>query len=85
MTEIRKELEEFSVRQEFVLQENDIKQHWSRCTQDYLNSKLQKSAHKLQNAVCSNDCGAVIKYSVDVANYCMMLADNAKTKLKSQR
>jgi len=74
---MRPEVIDFSQRMEFVLQENDDKSHWSEATQNYLQAKLEASQAKLHNAVCDNKHGEVVKQAVHVANYAMMLADNA--------
>lgn len=77
---LRPEVADFAQRMEFVLQENDDKSHWSGETQNILNYNLEQARQKLHDAVCGNDHGLVIKYAVHVANYSMMLADNAANK-----
>ncbi len=74
---MRTEVEQMAQRMEFALQENDSRDPWQECSQNYLDHMLRKCEEKLQYAVCGNDHGAVIKHATNVANYAMMLADNA--------
>ena len=82
---MRKQLEQFATRMEFTLQENDNKPHWTGCTQNYLHHALTRKNAKLLDAVCSNNHGQVIRHAVDVANYAMMLTDNAINKMERQQ
>jgi len=82
---MRKELAQFATRMEFTLQENDNKPHWSGSTQNYLHHALNRKNEKLQGAVCDNNHGQVIRHAVDLANYAMMLADNAINKMERKQ
>lgn len=74
---MREVLQTFANRIEFKLQENDDKPHWNDLTFNLLHHMLNTSNNKLQLAVCSNDPAGVIKHSVNVAAYSMMLCDKA--------
>lgn len=79
---LRPELASFAIRMEHVLQENDDKLHWRNMTQDILAHELNRNLNKLRDAVAGNVHGQTIKRAINVANYAMMLADNAVRKME---
>lgn len=88
MLEPREEVKWFAEQMEAKLKENDHKTGWTNCVDGYLLSNLQAKAEKLKIALgyycshCSTHHGSkgveeIIKQSVNIANYAMMIADNA--------
>lgn len=82
---MRTELEQFALRMEHKLQENDNKPHWSGLTMNLLMHELTKKHARLLDAVCDNNHGQIIRHSADLANYAMMLADNAHNKMQRRQ
>ena len=58
---------------EFRLKENDWKSHWSTATNQYLNMKIEEKSRLVRETKGLE----MIRHAVDLANYCMMKADNA--------
>ena len=81
---MRDELKEFTTNMEFVLARNDDKEHWNNLTLDHIKALIYKINIKLSNAVGRNDLVLIQNTSLDLANYCMMMYDNA-SKLKQDR
>lgn len=80
-TDLRQEVKWFAEHMESAMKENDHKGGWSNCSFDWLIDRLFKKTNILWQAVEQSDYDRIIKVSAHVANYAMMMADNAK-KLK---
>jgi hypothetical protein len=81
---IRKQLKWFITLMEAKLQKNDHKRSWSNLSVKELKGALEREYVELED-VCDNfDSAGIIEECVDVANYCMMIADNIFTKQKSR-
>lgn len=78
---IRREVVSFSYQMEKELKENDYKGHWRGCSFEYLLSKLDEEVAELKEAMANSDHEHVLSEAADVANICMMIADN-KSKEK---
>lgn len=61
------------------LDQNDHKTHWSNATQSYLLGRLADEVGELRRAVLveTPDPDRVLAEAADVANFAMMIADNA--------
>ncbi len=79
---LRPQLRWFAGRCEAKLRENDRKPHWSGCDHTYLHQCLLNAAHALRSPV---DALATLHAACNVANYAMMLADNATGNGKAPR
>ena len=76
---IRKEVQKFSEDMEHKLVKNDHKSGWGNCTSSYLLLRLKEEVKELETAVRNNkSTGDVITEAADVANFAMMIADNAR-------
>ncbi len=83
MKNIRPELKSIVKRQEARLREKNTDPSkaddaWKDMPIINLVSRLRHQAQQLHNAVRSQDRELVMKKAADVANYCMMVHDNAK-------
>jgi len=86
----REEVEWFAAEMEKKLTENDHKGHWSNCTYGYLLDRLPQELAELETAVYNlhqargkfgsvdPEVAALIAEAADVANFAMMIADNAR-------
>lgn len=75
---MRPEVAWFAERMEKVLAENDHKGGWSNCGIPYLWAHLISEKDELREAIKKRneiDPEEIIKECIDVANYCMMIAD----------
>jgi len=70
---IRKEVMWFARRMELKLRENDHKDHWTGCDFEYLFRRLMEESTELHAAFLDDQ----IDEAADVANFAMMIADNA--------
>ncbi len=59
------------------LGENSHKTHWSRSTDAYLMRRLVQETKELRNALKKGDAKEIGREAADVANFAMMIADNA--------
>ena len=78
---IRKEIKWFAEKMEKVLRENDDKAEWEKSSVKYLSYQLGENFHELQAdmlGVIYSSPLHLVKCCVDIANYCMMIADNEK-------
>ena len=71
---IRKEVMWFARRMELKLRENDHKDHWTGCDFEYLFRRLMEESTELHAAFLDDQ----IDEAADVANFAMMIADNAR-------
>lgn len=75
--ELRQEVRDFAEAMEMALQENAWKGHWRHCTGTYLFNRLRGEVNELARA---KDAAERLKEAADVANFAMMIADNAKRR-----
>lgn len=58
---------------------NNDKDHWAMFSQKYLLKRLSEELKELRDAVRRNDHRSTQEEAADVANFAMMLSDNAQT------
>lgn len=90
---VREEVLRLAEQMELKLRKNDHKGHWSNCTNTYLTRRLSEEGTELRNALKLlldarrypadtaqlEHCRAlVVRECADVANFAMMIADNAR-------
>ena len=82
MTELREPLRRFASWMEDVLRDNDHKGWWGSCSRDYLTRGLKAEVGELERADARTPTEIVdfIRECCDVANFAMMLADNARAE-----
>ena len=79
MTDIRKEVIGFAEQMELKLRRDDGKKGgWDDLSIQFLFSRIQDEVKELEEEINNNifDNDAVVKECADVANFCMMLAQN---------
>jgi len=74
-TEVREPVKWFAEQMEQQLKANDHKGGWEGCTFYYLEKRLNEEVKELVDATKFED---VIREVTDVANFAMMIADNAR-------
>ncbi len=95
---MRNELIEFSNKMETSLKRNDYKTHWNLTSIYYLHQKIRqefdelginflryqfyKSENLSNESLCSS-LASLAKQCVDIANYAMMINDNAMKEIKN--
>lgn len=91
VTEPRPVVVRFAQLMECKLRERDYKGGWGNCTLQYLAAGMTDEVVELVDAIDATltDDGptnlhAVIAETVDVANYCMMLADVAQAQMRHE-
>jgi len=72
---LRDPLARFAMEMERVLRENDHKRGWADCSQVWLLNRLKQETAELERALASGK--NIVKEAADVANFAMMIADNA--------
>ena len=76
---LRDPLARFAQAMQLVLEANDHKRGWEHATTAYLLRRLKQELGELERAL--NDktvtTARIIHEAADVANFCMMIADNA--------
>lgn len=78
----RPEVQWFARRMEKKLRANDHKQHWSKLHANYLLDYLNEEVQELQNAIQNGEpIENIIDEAADVANICLMIADNAGNRI----
>jgi hypothetical protein len=82
---IRDEVAWFAKEMEEVLTDNDHKGGWSDCDiKDYLFPRLMQELKELEDVLIRNphlySSLDIVKECADVANFAMMIADNANNK-----
>ena len=79
----------FARKMEAKLRENDHKNHWSGCGFDYLFNRLREETVELDKTYISDgdkaDFNEVQKEAADIANFAMMIADNARKSNGKQK
>lgn len=83
--QLRPAVQQFAEYMEKVLKHNDHKGGWNECTDDYLLDRLQEEVKELISAVrgrkARNPELRIRNEAADVANFAMMIADNARLSL----
>lgn len=89
VTEPRPAVVRFAQLMERKLRERDYKGGWENCTLSYLVGGITDEVVELvdaMDAILTDDgptnLHAIIEEAVDVANYCMMLADVAQAQIR---
>lgn len=81
---MRESVRWFSQEMEIVLRNNDYKKGingWNECSPLELSQGLEKNLHELKALLVTNDDPAeIIRTTVDIANYSMMLADKSRQR-----
>jgi phosphoribosyl-ATP pyrophosphohydrolase len=62
------------------LEANDHKKHWSKCSLDYLLSRLIEESIELETAIGFGTVEDIAKEAADVGNFAMMIHDNVTPK-----
>lgn len=85
---VRQEVKGFALEMEMVLRLNDKKKiHWSELSLKWLFKRLNDECKELKNEInkvsnpyilTKKEVNRIIRESADVANFAMMIADNAK-------
>ena len=76
ISEVRQPVSWFASKMELVLRENDHKKHWRTCRRSDMLRRIQGEYTELKNAIRNGaEKSQIIKEAVDVANFCMMVAD----------
>jgi hypothetical protein len=76
-TELRPEVAAFAEAMELQLRKNGWKGHWRYCTGTYLFNRIRGEVNELSRASTAEER---LKEAADVANFAMMIADNAKRR-----
>jgi len=76
-----KALQRFGNDMYLKLRENCHKSHWSTVDQQWLLNRCMEELKELQDAVNDSDHGEIVREAADVANFAMMIADNARGML----
>lgn len=74
---LRSEVAEFAQAMEARLRKNDWKGHWRHCTGAYLFNRMRGEITELSKAPPEDR----LAEAADVANFAMMIADNAKDRM----
>ena len=85
MNEPRKEVKWFAEQMEKKLQKNDHRSGWKDADEDFLLQRLQEEILELKDEICEShiyNSKKVIEECADVANFAMMIADNADRFVK---
>jgi NTP pyrophosphatase (non-canonical NTP hydrolase) len=78
--ELRPEVERFAMGMERKLRQNDFKGGWKQMTVDEMLERLDEEVEELKKALHpmrKENPQRVFKEAVDVANFCLFIADNA--------
>lgn len=62
------------------LPRNQAKAHWKDCSDEFLLHHLRTEVKELKWALESGDPALITHEATDIANFAMMIADNAKRK-----
>ncbi len=76
---MRKEVRWFSELMEKKLGDNEWKGGWKDLNNPHLLKMMLDEWHELLNAVTSDDKDSIVEEAVDIANFCMMIADNNRS------
>ena len=76
----------FAVEMEKQLKANDWKETWEDCSVEYLLGRAEANLNLIHTVMIDNNSPSLkifaIKCCADVANFCMMLADNIRSAKK---
>jgi NTP pyrophosphatase (non-canonical NTP hydrolase) len=64
------------------LYENRHKNHWSTVSAKWLLNRARQELRELARALEAGDAREIAREAADVANFCMMIADNAAKRSK---
>jgi len=81
----RKAILRFTNDMELKLCKNDHKDHWSGMSLQYLSMRLTQERKELERAIKSKDAIKIVEECADVANFAMMIADNARRDSKEEK
>lgn len=83
---LRREVRWFAERMELKLQQNDHKDGWQDCDDWWLLQRVSQEYDELRKAtIGSCDAEKIADEAADVANFCMMIADNAAMRALKRR
>lgn len=86
LAEVRPELQWFAKQMESKLRKNDHKLHWSQINTGYLTARLYQEYQELLEAIRDGKPPVEIaEEAADVANFAMMIADNAERYKQAAR
>lgn len=71
-------IKDFAVHMKHKLLLTRHRPHWKTCDQGFLHSRLLEEAEELLAAIECGDRKSIVREAADVANFAMMLADNAQ-------
>ena len=74
---MRAAVRRFAEAMERKLKTNDHKRSWKDCDEQYLSMRLTQERHELRRACQCGDAATILDEAADVANFAMMIADNA--------
>ena len=77
MRDVRFVVRLFAEAMEKRLAQNDSKSGWEGCDVEYLLEALDEEVQELKNALITEKPKRILKEATDIANYAMMIADNA--------
>lgn len=64
--------------------ENSDKHGWDTCSLQYLSMRLTQERKELARAIKKKDKRAIISECADIANFCMMIADNMRKEIEDE-
>ena len=82
--ELRPAVKWFAQLMETKLRARDYRGGWSGCSIDNLAGQMGEEIEELAEAIGCGRKKCIIEEAVDVANYCMMLADVAQAMVEVQ-
>jgi len=69
-------LEDFTTHMRHKLLLTRHRPHWSKCDPHSLISRAREELAELEAALAADDRKGAVREAADVANFCMMIADN---------
>lgn len=75
--ELRPEVQRFAEAMEKQLRANEYKTSWKICRQGYLLGEMVRNYKEFESALRRENGEAILRRAVNVANFAMMLVDNA--------
>lgn len=85
----RSEVLWFAMKMEKRLKENDWKEGWDECDIKYLLGRAEANLSLVRMALIGNDSPSLKEFAMlccaDAANFCMMIADNARTEEEDRK
>ena len=77
---MRDEVVWFAQEMETNLRANDCKGGWDGCSPKWLMNRLRQETAELRRAIEHGNPEAILSEAADVANFAMMIADNARQR-----